>query len=280
MSEVEINSSNCNHKCEGCSVSNCGSRGLPPKYQTNSATNIKKLIAVTSGKGGVGKSSVTSTLACALRKQGLSVAIFDADITGPSIPKAFGVKDKPVASKDGLNPCESSSGIKMMSLNLLLDGDEMPVAWRGPVIGGVIKQFYEDVIWGDVDVMLIDMPPGTSDVFLTIMQMMPVDGIVTVSAPQELVHMIVGKAVNLAKEMNIEVIGLVENMAYFTCDECDKKHYIFGEPTAEAIAAKYQIGSFATLPLDPNLASFIDAGKVEEYEVSDELEKIVEAITK
>ncbi len=278
MSEEEINSSNCNHKCEGCSVSNCGSRGLPPKYETNDQTHIKKLIAVTSGKGGVGKSSVTSMLASVLAKRGLKVAIFDADITGPSIPKAFGVSKKPVASKEGLYPCESKLGIKMMSLNLLLDGEEMPVAWRGPVIGSVIKQFYEDVIWGDIDVMLIDMPPGTSDVFLTIMQMMPIDGIVTVSTPQELVQMIVGKAVNLAKEMNVAVIGLVENLSYFRCDECGKKHYIFGCSQVQAVAEKYGIPAFATLPIDPNLARSIDAGNVEDYTPDDEIQKIVEAI--
>ena len=278
MAEEEINSSNCNHKCEGCKVANCGSRGLPPKYTPHSLTKIGKLIAVTSGKGGVGKSSVTSMLACALKKHGKSVAIFDADITGPSIPKAFGVHGKPVATKEGVKAAESDFGIKMMSLNLLLDGEEAPVAWRGPVIGGVIKQFYEEVIWGDVDVMLVDMPPGTSDVFLTIMQMMPIDGIVTVSAPQELVHMIVGKAVNLAHEMNVDVIGLVENMGYFICDECDKKHYIFGEPQAQAVAQKYGIGAYATLPLDPKLARFIDAGEIEKYTPDDELNKIVDVI--
>lgn len=271
----------CTHNCETCGMAGSCGASQPSKFETTKNTKIDKIIAVVSGKGGVGKSSVTCLLASQLQKQGKRVAILDADITGPSIPKAFGITKRPTASEEGIDPVVSKNGIKMISLNLLLDEPDTPVAWRGPMLGGVIRQFFEEVNWGDIDVMLIDMPPGTSDVFLTIMQMIPVDGIVSVSAPQELVHMIVGKAVKLANEMNVEVIGLVENMAYFICDECNKKHYIFGEPQAENLAKKYDIASFATLPIDTQLAQYIDKGEVEDYTVEDRalfpvLEKICE----
>lgn len=268
----------CTHDCSTCAFGNCGARTAPQKYETLPSSNIKKIVAVVSGKGGVGKSAVTCLLASELTKQGKKVGILDADITGPSIPKAFGVNRRPGASIAGIEPILNESGIKIMSLNLLLDNEEAPVAWRGPLIGGVIKQFYEEVMWGELDYLLFDMPPGTSDVFLTIMQMIPVDGIVTVSAPQELVQMIVGKAVNLAKEMDVPVTGLVENMSYFICDECDKKHYIFGETQAKDIAAKYDIPSYATLPLDPKFARLVDAGKVEEYELDGALDDVIEHI--
>lgn len=268
----------CTHDCSTCAFGNCGARTAPQKYETLPSSNIKKIVAVVSGKGGVGKSAVTCLLASELTKQGKKVGILDADITGPSIPKAFGVNRRPGASIAGIEPILTESGIKIMSLNLLLDNEEAPVAWRGPLIGGVIKQFYEEVIWGELDYLLFDMPPGTSDVFLTIMQMIPVDGIVTVSAPQELVQMIVGKAVNLSKEMDVPVTGLVENMSYFICDECDKKHYIFGETQAKDVAAKYDIPSYATLPLDPKFARLVDAGKVEEYELDGALDDVIEHI--
>ncbi len=268
----------CTHDCSTCAFGNCGARTAPQKYETLPSSNIKKIVAVVSGKGGVGKSAVTCLLASELTKQGKKVGILDADITGPSIPKAFGVNRRPGASIAGIEPILTESGIKIMSLNLLLDNEEAPVAWRGPLIGGVIKQFYEEVMWGELDYLLFDMPPGTSDVFLTIMQMIPVDGIVTVSAPQELVQMIVGKAVNLAKEMDVPVTGLVENMSYFICDECDKKHYIFGETQAKDVAAKYDIPSYATLPLDPKFARLVDAGKVEEYELDGALDDVIEHI--
>ena len=268
----------CTHDCSTCAFGNCGQRTVPQKYAPLPSSKINKIIAVVSGKGGVGKSAVTCLLASELRKQGKKVGILDADVTGPSIPKAFGITRKPGASIAGIEPIETASGIKIMSLNLLLDNEEAPVAWRGPLIGGVIKQFYEEVLWGELDYLLFDMPPGTSDVFLTIMQMIPVDGIVTVSAPQDLVQMIVGKAVNLAKEMDVPVVGLVENMSYFQCDECGKKHYIFGDTQAQAVAQKYDIPAYATLPIDPKLASSVDAGKVEEYDVAGALNEIIDKL--
>lgn len=265
----------CTHDCSTCAFGNCGAREVPKNYTPLASSKINKIIAIVSGKGGVGKSAVTSLLAAELTKRGKKVGILDADITGPSIPKAFGVSQRPGASIAGIEPILTPSGIKIMSLNLLLDDDEAPVAWRGPLVGGVIKQFYEEVMWGELDYLLFDMPPGTSDVFLTIMQMIPVDAIVTVSAPQQLVQMIVGKAVNLAQEMNKPVVGLVENMSYFVCDECGKKHYIFGDSQAEKIAKKHNIPAFATLPIDPKLAQLVDAGKVEEYDASAALEPII-----
>lgn len=272
----------CSGSCSSCGTSGCSSRSespfTPPKLETNARTNIKKIIAVVSGKGGVGKSLVTSLLASELAKQGKKVAILDADVTGPSIPKAFDVHGHPKADADGMNPLESENGIKIMSANLLLPEEDLPVAWRGPVITNALGQFFSEVNWGDIDVMLIDMPPGTSDVFLTILQMFPVDGIVTVSAPQELVGMIVGKAVNLAGSLNVPVIGLVENMAYFQCDDCCKRHHIFGEPQGDAIAEKYDIKSVATLPIDPKFAKLVDQGKINDYDATKALEPIVKAI--
>lgn len=268
----------CTHDCSTCAFGNCGQRTAPQKYSPLPSSKIEKIVAVVSGKGGVGKSAVTCMLASELQKQGKKVGILDADITGPSIPKAFGVNRRPGASIAGIEPILTESGIKIMSLNLLLDNEEAPVAWRGPLIGGVIKQFYEEVMWGELDYLLFDMPPGTSDVFLTIMQMIPVDAIVSVSAPQELVQMIVGKAVNLAKEMKVPVVGLVENMSYFVCDECNKKHYIFGETQAEDVAKKYSIPSYATLALDPGFAKLVDSGKVEDYDVKGALDDVIKVL--
>ncbi len=271
----------CGGSCSSCGVEGCGAReggGMPAKFETNKRSTVKKAIAVVSGKGGVGKSLVTSLLAAELNRQGKKVAILDADVTGPSIPKSFGVHARPLADADGMNPVTSQSGIEMMSVNLLLPQEDLPVAWRGPVVTNALNQFWGDVNWGDIDVMLIDMPPGTSDVFLTVLQMLPIDGIVTVSAPQELVAMIVGKAVNLAGSMQVPVIGLVENMAYFECDECGKRHHIFGEPQGAEIAEKYGIGAVASLPIDPKLAELVDAGAVEEYPLGGALDAILEAI--
>ena len=248
----------CSHSCGSCGVEGCGERTAPSKYTTNAASNVKHVIGVVSGKGGVGKSLVTSLLASELRKKGFNVGILDADVTGPSIPKTFGVTDKLHADETGIYPALTDSGIKVMSVNLMLPKGDMPVAWRGPVVSGIIKQFWDETNWGDVDYMLIDMPPGTSDVFLTVVQMLPVDGIVTVSAPQELVAMIVGKAVNLAHDLDVPVVGLVENMAYFKCDECGKEHHIFGEPQGAAVAEKYGIPAVATLPIDPKFAALCD----------------------
>ncbi len=268
----------CGGSCGSCGVSDCGARTAPSKYAPNGRSSIKEIIAVVSGKGGVGKSLVTSLLAAELARQGKKVGILDADVTGPSIPKAFGAAGAPAPDQDGINPLETQEGIKVISANLLLPSEDTPVAWRGPVITGVLQQFFSEVNWGDLDVLLIDMPPGTSDVFLTVFQMFPVDGIVTVSAPQELVGMIVGKAVNLAHSLNVPVIGLVENMAYFKCDECGKEHHIFGEPQGEAVAAKYDIPAVATLPIDPVFAQKVDAGKVSEYDTNGALDPILKAI--
>ena len=250
----------------------------PTGFAQNDYSNIHHVVGVVSGKGGVGKSLVTSLLASEMNKRGHKVAILDADITGPSIPKSFGVDSRLTADADGINPAKSASGIEVMSVNLMLPEGDMPVAWRGPVVTGAIKQFWQEVNWGDVDYMFVDMPPGTSDVFLTVFQSLPVDGIVTVSAPQELVAMIVGKAVNLAKSLEVPVVGLVENMAYFKCDECGKEHHIFGEPQGAAVAEKYDIPAVATLPMDPTFARLVDEGKVEAYEVEGALDGIIDQI--
>lgn len=270
----------CTHECGSCGVAGCGERTEqgPTTLPTDAHSNIKHVIAVVSGKGGVGKSLVTSLLASQMQKRGFKVGILDADVTGPSIPKTFGITGHVVADIDGIFPSQTESGIKVMSVNLLLPSEDAPVAWRGPVVSGIISQFWGETHWGDIDYLFVDMPPGTSDVFLTVFQQLPVDGIVTVSAPQELVAMIVGKAVNLAHSLNVPVIGLVENMAYFKCDECGKKHFIFGDPQGEAVSKKYDIPAYATLPIDPSFASLCDAGKVEEYDVEGALDTIVEQV--
>lgn len=268
----------CTHECSSCGVSGCGDRTAasgPRTLEPNKRANIKRVIGVVSGKGGVGKSLVTSLLASEMRKKGLNVGILDADVTGPSIPKTFGVGHNLATCEDGIIPAVSESGIKVMSVNLMLPEDDVPVAWRGPVVSGVISQFWQETCWGDVDYLFVDMPPGTSDVFLTVFQSLPVDAIVTVSAPQELVAMIVGKAVNLAHSLEVPVVGLVENMAYFKCDDCGKDHHIFGEPQGAAVAEKYGIPSVATLPMDPRFARLVDAGKVEEYDVAGQLDAII-----
>lgn len=270
----------CTHECGSCGVAGCGDRTAsgPTTLPTDAHSSIKHVIAVVSGKGGVGKSLVTSLLASQMQKRGFKVGILDADVTGPSIPKTFGITGHVVADIDGIFPAETESGIKVMSVNLLLPAEDAPVAWRGPVVSGIIGQFWGETHWGDIDYLFVDMPPGTSDVFLTVFQQLPVDGIVTVSAPQELVAMIVGKAVNLAHSLNVPVIGLVENMAYFKCDECGKKHFIFGDPQGEAVSKKYDIPAYATLPLDPAFARLCDAGKVEDYDVEGALDAIVEQV--
>ena len=265
----------CTHDCGSCG-SSCGERTAPQKLSPNSVSHIGKVIGVVSGKGGVGKTSVTCLLASELA--GKRVGIMDADVTGPSIPKAFGVKGPLTADQNGLNPGESASGIKMISTNLMLPKEDMAVAWRGPVVSGIISQFFNEVNWGDIDYLLVDMPPGTSDVLLTVFQQLPLDGIVTVSAPQELVAMIVGKAVNLAHDMNVDVLAIVENMAYFECDDCRKKHYIFGEPQGAAVAEHYGIGAYATLPMDPAVAALVDAGEVERYDAKGALDSVMDVI--
>ncbi|QEK13015.1 Mrp/NBP35 family ATP-binding protein [Crassaminicella thermophila] len=230
-------------------------------------TNIKKIIAVMSGKGGVGKSSVTSLMAVSLRNKGYKVGIMDADITGPSIPKIFGINGIRAFSSDGkvIQPVDTVTGIKVMSLNLLIDKEDDPVVWRGPLIGATVKQFYTDVAWGDLDVLLIDMPPGTGDVPLTIMQSLPVDGIVVVSSPQDLVKLIVKKSVNMAKMMAIPIYGIVENMSYFECPDCNKKHYLFGESKVEEAAKEMDIEILERLPIDPEFVELCDEGRVEVF---------------
>ena len=264
MTECSHNCSTCTHHCSERQVSK---EDLIAKSNTNA--HVKKVIAVVSGKGGVGKSSVTCMLAVAARKKGLKTAVLDADITGPSIPKTFGVTQKAMGNDSGIFPAETDTGIEIMSVNMLLENDTDPVLWRGPVIAGTVKQFWTDVIWNDVDVMFIDMPPGTGDVPLTVFQSIPVDGIVIVTSPQELVSMIVEKAVKMANKMNIPVLGIVENMAYFECPDCHKKHYIFGESHIFEIAGKYAIPYTVQLPMNPETAKMCDAGKIEDYDGKD-----------
>ncbi len=256
--------SECTHDCSSCSQ-NCSERKESLVESPNKNSNVKKVIGIVSGKGGVGKSLVTSLLASASAKAGKKVAILDADLTGPSIPKAFGIHQRATADDDGLIPAESLGGIKVMSLNLLLENESDPIVWRGPVIAGTVKQFWTEVNWGEVDYMYVDMPPGTGDVPLTVFQSLPVDGIIIVTSPQELVTMIVEKAVKMAKLMNIPILGLVENMSYYTCPDCGKEHSIFGESHVEATAKTFDIPAFARLPIDPALAGLVDEGKVEQY---------------
>ncbi|MBO4365407.1 MAG: P-loop NTPase [Eggerthellaceae bacterium] len=255
----------------------CHSSG-PKISQPNRHSSIKHVIGVVSGKGGVGKSLVTSLLAAEANRRGKKVAILDADVTGPSIPRTFGIKPPLKGDEEGIFPAETKSGIKLISTNLMLPQDDMPVAWRGPVVSNIIKQFFEETHWGDIDYMFVDMPPGTSDVLLTVFQNLPIEGIITVSAPQELVAMIVGKAVHLANQMEVEILGLVENMAYFECPDCGSRHYIYGEPQGESIAKRYQIPAYATLPIDPEFARLCDVGKVEEYDVAGALDPVIENI--
>lgn len=253
----------CSHNCETCG-SNCAERTAPQSFleRPKQGTRVKKAIGIVSGKGGVGKSLVTSLLASAMQKRGYRCAVLDADITGPSIPRMLGITEKAMSDGDGILPEQTKEGVKVMSVNLLLENDTDPVVWRGPIIAGMVKQFWTDVSWGDVDYMFVDMPPGTGDVPLTVFQSLPVDGIVVVTSPQELVAMIVGKAVNMAEMLRIPILGLVENMAYFLCPSCRKKHYIFGESRVEQTAAQYGISVTAQIPIDPELAAACDGGRI------------------
>lgn len=249
--------------CEGCASNNPGNKkgnGIA-KEPMNAASNIKKVIGVVSGKGGVGKSFVTASLACAMSKAGYKTGIMDADITGPSIPKMFGIHGQVFGSEDGMVPMETEDGMKIMSINLLLDDEEAPVIWRGPVIAGVVKQFWNETVWGDIDYLFVDMPPGTGDVPLTVFQSLPVDGIVIVTSPQELVQMIVKKAYNMANMMNIPVLGLVENFSYLKCPDCGKEIKLFGESSIETVAAELKVPVFGKLPLDPLYAEKADLGE-------------------
>ena len=268
--------SECTHDCSSCSQ-NCSERKESLIEAPNKNSKIKKVIGIVSCKGGVGKSLVTSLLASATAKAGKKAAILDADLTGPSIPKAFGIHERATADDDGLIPAESLGGIKVMSLNLLLENESDPIVWRGPVIAGTVKQFWTEVNWGEVDYMYVDMPPGTGDVPLTVFQSLPVDGIIIVTSPQELVTMIVEKAVKMARLMNIPILGLVENMSYFTCPDCGKEHSVFGESHVEETAKAFDIPAFARLPIDPSLAKLVDAGHVEQVPTA-KLNDLVNAI--
>ena len=260
-------SENCTHDCSSCGE-NCPSRQQPQSFleKTNDLSHVKKVIGVVSGKGGVGKSLVTSLLATTLRRRENQVAVLDADITGPSIPKCFGMKQRALPDENGIYPVETKTGIKVMSINLLLEEETSPVVWRGPVIAGAIKQFWTDVIWGNVDYMFVDMPPGTGDAPLTVFQSLPVDGILIVTSPQELVGMIVSKAVEMAKMMNVPVLGLVENMSYVTCPDCGREIHVFGESHIDEVAAKYALPVLGKLPMEPKLAAACDRGAIELFE--------------
>jgi len=246
--------------------------------QPHELSNIKKVIGIVSGKGGVGKSLVTSLMAVTLNRRGYNTAILDADITGPSIPKAFGIKERAKGNEIGLMPVKSKTGIDIMSINLLLQDETDPVVWRGPVIAGTVRQFWTDVIWSNVDYMFVDMPPGTGDVVLTVFQSLPLDGIIIVTSPQDLVSMIVGKAVKMAKLMNVPILGIVENMSYFVCPDCNKEYQIFGESRIEEIASKYDIKTTARLPINPKLAAACDKGMIELFE-GDWLEPMADLLT-
>ena len=265
----------CTHDCSSCSE-NCSSREIP-KEQLNQLSSVKHVIGVVSGKGGVGKSIVTSMLAVLMQRKGYKTAILDADITGPSIPKNFGLKENATSNGEFLIPVSSKTGIDIMSVNLLLTDETKPVVWRGPVIAGTVKQFWTDVVWDEVDYMFVDMPPGTGDVPLTVFQSLPVDGIVIVTTPQDLVSMIVEKATKMAQMMNIPVIGIVENMSYITCPDCGKKIYVFGEEKTNKVAQKHGYEVLGKLPMDGKLASLCDKGIIELME-NDYLDKAANAI--
>lgn len=256
--------SECTHDCNSCGV-DCSSRGTPQDFRAplNELSSVNKVIAVVSGKGGVGKSLVTSMLAVQMNRRGKKTAILDADVTGPSIPKNFGATERAMGNELGLFPVTTKSGIDLMSVNLLLEDLEAPVVWRGPVIAGTVKQFWSDVIWKDVDYMFVDMPPGTGDVPLTVFQSIPLDGIVIVTSPQELASLIVSKSVNMAKMMNIPIIGIVENMSYFKCPDCGKEVKLFGESHVDEVAAKFGIPVLAKLPINPEIAINCDKGLAE-----------------
>ncbi len=257
-------SASCSGNCSSCGESCSDRKAESFLAEPNAHSNVKKVIAVMSGKGGVGKSTVTAMLAVALAKLGRKTAVLDADITGPSIPKAFGLKTQIVGSDDGMLPAETRDGIKVMSINLLLPEETDPVLWRGPVVAGAVKQFWSDVCWGDVDYMFVDMPPGTGDVALTVFQSLPIDGVILVTSPQDLVSMIVSKAVKMAQMMHIPIYGFVENYSYFQCPDCGKRYEIFGKSKLDEVALAYGLPVLARLPIDPETAKLFDEGRMEE----------------
>lgn len=271
-------SENCSHDCSSCGT-NCPSRDKKSMVKSpHKLSDIKKVIAVVSGKGGVGKSMTCALLAAAAQNSGKVTAIMDADITGPSIPRMLGIKTHATGNETGINPVVSNGGIQVMSMNVLLENEAEPVVWRGSLISGTVLQFWTDVIWSGVDVMFIDMPPGTGDVPLTVFQSIPLDGIIVVTSPQDLVGMIVQKAVNMANMMNVPILGIVENMSYIKCPDCGRKISVFGESGVDALALEYGIPAVAKLPIDPELTKAADSGKIEEFKnnyLSDFLDKIV-----
>ena len=269
---------NCTHDCSTCGAS-CGERTQPQDLRApaNPNSNVKKVIAVVSGKGGVGKSTVTASLAVSMARRGKKVGILDADITGPSIPKAFGLHGRLNGDEAGMRPARTRTDIQVVSVNLLTENETDPVIWRGPVIAGLVTQFWSDTAWGDVDYMFVDMPPGTGDVPLTVFQSLPVDGIIVVTSPQELVGMIVTKAVNMARMMNIPILGLVENYSYFQCPDCGKQHAIFGQSNLDQTALELGLPVLARLPIDSNLARACDNGQIETV-VTNYMESVAEKL--
>ena len=278
LSERMLTMSECTHDCSTCaSKGNCSSE--IQKEQLNNYSKVKKVYGIVSGKGGVGKSLVTSLMATTMMRRENRVAIIDADVTGPSIPKMFGVKESIEGTPEGLVPAKSKMGIEMTSVNLMLEDETDPVVWRGPVIAGMVKQFWTDFIWSDIDYMFIDMPPGTGDVPLTVFQSLPLDGIIVVTSPQELVSMIVEKAVKMAGLMNIPIVGIVENMSYIKCPDCGKEIKVFGESHIDEIASKHGLEVLARIPMDPSLANLADKGAIELFE-GDFLENAADKIEK
>ena len=284
MSECNHDCANCNEECGGGCSHDCANCNQDCNNRIEKATptkdsKIKKVIAVLSGKGGVGKSMVTSLLAVELAKSGYKVGIMDSDITGPSIPKIFGFKDQLYGDEDGIFPSESKTlGIKAVSVNMMLEDENVPVLWRGPILGGVVKQFYSDVHWGELDYLLIDMPPGTSDVAISIFQLIPVDSVVMVTTPSKLVSMVVSKAINMTNQVNVPIVGLVENMAYVKCDKCGNEISLYNNDDTENVAKKYDLDVVGKLPIDPVLANLSDEGKIEEYDgilLNDLVKKLV-----
>ncbi len=268
MSECSHDCSSCSEKCDHAIV----------KAEPLADVKIKKIIGILSGKGGVGKSLVTSCLAVELARKGYKVGVMDADITGPSVQKVFGIDEQIYGDEKGIFPYETKLGIKAVSVNMMLDDEEQPVLWRGPIIGGMVVQFYSEVHWGELDYLLIDMPPGTSDVALSVLQQIPVDGLVMVTSPSKLVGMIVGKTINLAMQTNTEIVGLVENMAYVKCPDCGKEFKIYRNDDTDTTAARYDLPILARVPMDPDLSNFMDEGEVEQY-AGEYLKGVVEAIT-
>lgn len=272
---------NCSHDCSSCGA-DCSSREKKSLVKKpHELSDIKKVIAVISGKGGVGKSMTCALLAAAAQNSGKVTAIMDADITGPSIPRMFGITERAMGSENGILPTVSESGIQVMSMNVLLENEAEPVVWRGSLISGTVQQFWTDVIWTGVDIMFIDMPPGTGDVPLTVFQSIPLDGVIIVTTPQDLVGMIVQKAVNMAQMMNVPILGIVENMSYIKCPDCGRKLSVFGESGVDALAMEYGIPAVAKLPIDPALTKAADSGKIEEYKnnyLSEFFDKIIKKI--